>query len=184
MCEGFEYNEIAIHMWMYVWCTDVSKWHNRRLIHNSLLKNSSGMSIMYSWAVTVDSRKKKLKQYVSSKVRHWCSKFIWSCHSSNGQGNEMLAQWEGIIGWPEHAPPWGVKAVLSGAWGSQFTQGKQTRQSSDKQLGLNKAFRYKGRATTSYLSCLWRPQLPLACLLPWWHLTYIHPSWLTGVRHS
>lgn len=104
---------------------------------------------------------------------------------ASGQGDETLP-------WPNERvllcglytpPPWGVKVVLSGA-GSQFTQGKQARQPSDKQFGLNKAFRYKGRATTGYLSCLWRPPLPLACLLPWRHLTYIHPSWLTGVRHS
>lgn len=138
---------------------------------------TSSVSIMYSCAVTADSRKKELQRRVSSKVRHWCSKFIWCCHSSKRprRWNSALAQWEGIIAWPEHAPSWGVKAVLSVA-GSQFTQGKQARQPSDKQFGLNKAFRYKGRATTSYLSWLWRPPLALACLLSWRHLTYIHPS--------
>lgn len=70
---------------------------------------------------------------------------------------------------PPPLPPWGVKAVLSGA-GSQFTQ---ARQPGDKQLGLNKAFRYKGRATTGYMSCLWRPAaapgLPVALATPHLH---------------
>ena len=104
---------------------------------------------------------------------------------ASGQGDETLP-WPNervLLPGPNTPPPRGAKAVLSGA-GSQFTQGKQARQLSDKQFSLNKAFRNKGRATTGYLSCLWRPPLPLACLLPWRHLTCIHPSWLTGVRHS
>ncbi len=74
---------------------------------------------------------------------------------ASGQGEETLP-WPNervLLPGPNTPPPWGVKAVLSGA-ASQFTQGKQTRQPSDKQFGLNKAFRYKGRAATAYLSCL------------------------------
>lgn len=77
---------------------------------------------------------------------------------------------------PKTPPNWGV--IWSRA-GPQFTRGNKARQ-----FVLNKAFRYKSRATTGYLSCLWRPPLPLACLLPWRHLTYIHPSCLTGVKRS
>lgn len=145
---------------------------------------------MYSCAVTADSKKKELQRRVSSKVRHWCSKFIWCCHSSK-QAKAMKCWHDPMRGYyrteplpkhpstpspPKTPPNWGV--IWSRA-GPQFTRGNQARQ-----FVLNKAFRYKSRATTGYLSCLWRPPLPLACLLPWRHLTYIHPSCLTGVKRS
>lgn len=133
---------------------------------------------MYSCAVTADSGKKELQRRVSSKVRHWCSKFILCCHSRKRprQWNPALVQWDSIMSGLNTPPlPQGVKVVLSGA-GSQFTQGKQARQPNDKLFTLNKAFRNKGRATSGYLSCLWRPLLPLACLLPLRHLT-IHHVW-------
>lgn len=82
---------------------------------------------------------------------------------TQASSNEMLARPNERVLLPGL---WGVKAVLSGA-GSQFTQGKKARQPGDKQLGLNKAFRYKSMAATSYLSCLLRPPLPLVYLLPW-----------------
>lgn len=102
---------------------------------------------------------------------------------ASGQGNETLPRPNKRVLMPglNTPPPRGVKAALNVA-GSWFTQGRQARQANDKQFSLNKAFRNKGRATTGYLSCLWRPPLPLACLLPW--RQHIHPSCLTGVRHS
>lgn len=104
---------------------------------------------------------------------------------ASGQGNETpLGPNEGVLmPGPITPSPWGVKVLLC-VGGSQFTLGKRARQPNDKQFSPNKAFRNKGRATTGYLSCLWRPPLPLACLLPRRHLTHIHPSRLTGVRHS
>lgn len=65
-------------------------------------------------------------------------------------------------------PPRGVKASLSEA-AMQFKQGNQARHISDKQFGLNKAFTYKGRATTGYLSCPWPACYPCDT-----SLTFIH----------
>lgn len=159
---------------------------SRNFTQQLIVEFTSRMSVMYSHSVTANSRKEELQLCVSSKVRHWCSKFIWRCHSSNQprQWKAGLAQWDGIIAWPEQPPlPYGVKAFLCRV-GSQFTSAKEARQHSDKQFSLNKAFRHDGGATTIHLSCLWRPPLPLARLLPRQHLTHIHPSSVTDVRHS
>lgn len=62
---------------------------------------------------------------------------------------------------PHLASPPLPGGVGAGSW---FTQGEQARQRRDKQSGLNKAFRCKGRVTC--LSSLSGPPLPLARPLP------------------
>lgn len=100
---------------------------------------------------------------------------------------------EGVL-MPEHSFPSGCKSASvyrgdhSSCGGNEKKKRHKevrrgSRRSNDKQLSLNKAFRNIGRATTRCLSCLSRPPLPLACLLPRRSLTYTHPSRLTGVRH-
>lgn len=121
---------------------------------------------MYSCAVTADSRGKKKKKKKSysrvcpPKSDTDAANSFGVVSQASGQGDENLP-WPnervllpGLNTPPPFLLPWGVKAVLSGA-GSRFAWGKQARQASDKQFSLNKAFRYKGRATTGL------PVLPL-----------------------
>lgn len=159
--------------------------HTRNSKANTEVLYSGSLPITYSCAVTADSRKTRdtvtcvLQSQTLMQQIHFALSLKQAAKAMKCWLRPMR-QCDYLAG--THRS--GLFKWLLCEVGSQFTQGRQTRQRNDKQLGLNKAFRYKSTAATGYLSPLLRPPLPLVCLLPWRHLTYFHPSWLTGVRHS